>query len=421
MVRQILEDIKLNKNKKQTIFKKNVPSLPVKIPRTPEIKTKPKVLHKSVLFIFILTLVIGGGYWGGNIFQRAKITITSKHQPINYKNKQFIAGKNENNNSVNFEIMITSDKEKVNVILTEAKEVSIKAQGSVTLYNEFSSKPEKISAGTFLSDNEGKTYKTNNTVSIPGYKIENKKIVPGQTNVNIISFLAGEVYNGTPSNFYINSFKGSVKYKKIYGKLKTPLTGGLSGLVYSLNKENQKNLDNIANVSFKEELLRQVRSLVPPGYILYPEALTFSYKIGESFLSKTPEAEIEIEGMLTVVLLDEKSLMDNIVKISFPNIKGDELKEIKILGLNKLSFSFINTNQSIAKNTVSIPFSLTGDIDAVWNPDIEILKTKLLGIHKNNILDVFKQDPGISKAIVEIFPPWQKYIPNGLSRIKIDE
>lgn len=432
MVRIILEDIKLKKpaytksyseakEKKQIVFKKEVLSPSTqRLERTPQIKTKPKILHKFTLIIFILSIITGGIYWCGNIFQKADINITSKHQLITYKNKQFIAGKDPSGDSVNFEIMIVSDKKIKNIILTDSKDVSIKAKGSIILYNEFSSNPQKILAETFLSDNNGKAYKTDTVVTIPGYKIDkNKKIIPGQASVNITAFLPGEAYNGSPTDFHINSFKETTKYNKIYGKLKSPLIGGALGLIYILNDSDKVAIDIIAQSSFKEDLLRQVEALVPPGYILYPNALTFSYKIEDNILSKTSNAEIQMEGTLSVVLLKEKSLIDNIIKISLPDIKGDELKEIKISDLSKLSFNFTNKEQLIIKEMNSVSFALSGDINAIWNPDIELLKTKLLGAPKNNVFPIFRQDPGIASALLKIFPPWRKYIPNDLSKINI--
>jgi len=432
MARIILEDIKIKKSaytksygeikdKKQIIFKKEVlSSNKQRLQRTPQIKTKPKILHKFTLLFFILAIIVGGIYWGGDIFQKADITITSKHQLITYNSKQFITSKDSNDNSVNFEIMIVSDKKLKNITLTESKDVSIKAQGSITLYNEFSSKPQKILAETFLSDNNGKAYQTDTVATIPGYKTDkNKKIIPGQVSVNINAFLPGEAYNGSPTDFHINSFKETTKYNKIYGKLKSPLVDGALGLIYTLNDSDKSAIDTMAQSSFKEDLLKQVRALVPLGYILYSNALTFSYKIGDNILSKTSDREIEMEGILSVVLLKEKSLMDNIIKISLPDIKGDELKEIKISDLSKLSFNFTNKEQLITKDMNSVSFALSGDITAIWNPNVELLKTKLIGIHKNNVLSIFRQDPGIASALLKIFPPWQKYIPSDLSKINI--
>jgi len=446
MARIILEDIKLNKNTKLVIPKKNtnsfvdetedIDNLP--IIRKKEIKidkyledsliedqefvVKDKkvknhvILHKSTGVVFILCLVVGLFYWGGNIFEKTIIHIVPKKETINYNNEKFTALKDSN---VNFEIMIKSEKISKKIILTESKKVSIKAEGVVTLYNEFSMNPQKIIAGTFLSDDDGRVYNTKNAVIIPGYKKDNQKIIPGQSFVEVTAFLTGEAYNGSPKNFYINSFKGNTKYDKIYGKLNKPFTGGMEGFVYVLDDSNKENIDNIVKTSLKENLLKQVKSLVPEEYILYPGASIFSYKIPDNISSKTPETEIEIDGTLSVILLKEKSLVDSIIKNSFGDVSKEEFKEIKIQDLSNLSFNFTNKNQSIEKETNSIPFSLSGDIVFIWEPNQELLKIKLIGVNKKDVLPIFKQDPGIVSASTKILPPWKEFISDDLSKIKI--
>jgi hypothetical protein len=453
MVRIILEDIKLNKEKRQVVEKidevETAESLNPKIniykeekaditdskideyfkkrstgkqrlERTPQIRTKKRIVHRPVAILFILCVIIGGIYIGGEHFQKANITITPKHQIITYNEKLFTASKESLSGAIDFEIMIISDKKTKSIILTEPKDVSVKATGSVTLFNEFATIPQKLSVGTFIADEAGKTYKIDSTVTIPGYKLDtNKKIVPGQVVVNISAFLAGESYNGSPSNFYITSFKKTTKYNKIYGKLKTPLVGGAAGLVYTLDDASKNNIDNIAQSSIKSDLLKQVEALVPEGYILYPNAMTFSYTSGDNIFSKTPNAEIEINGTLAVVLLKENSLMNNITKVSLPEIKGEELKEISIVDLSKLTFNFTNKDQQITKDLTSIPFSFSGSVDAIWKPNIGLLKSKLLGIEKNNISLIFATDPGISSAVAKISPFWQSYVPKDLTKINI--
>lgn len=413
------EEIENNNSKIEEYFK--IKTREKRISRTPQIQKTPRSVKKTFFWIFLMCLIVGIVYWGGNVFEKANINITSKHELINYKDKQFVALKNQNDTAINFEIMITTDTRTKKITLTESKEVSTKSEGSVTLYNDFSTAPVKLSAGTFLSDEEGRAYKTNSTITIPGQKTIAGKTVAGQIEVGITSFLPGEAYNGSPSSFYINSLKDTTRYNKIYGRLKNPLVGGAQGVVYEINNSGNEGLDNIAKSSLKEDLMEKVKAMVPPGYILYPGASTFSYKIGdnESF-SKTPDVEIEIEGTLSVILIKEKSLIDNIIKTSLKDITPEELKEINIYNLDKLSFSFADQNQTITKDMDTLSFNMTGEVEAIWEPDIEALKSKLLGVHKDEVLPIFRQDKGISSAIIKIFPPWKKYIPNNITKININ-
>jgi hypothetical protein len=387
---------------------------------TPSIKKQRRVISKTTLTIFIIVVIIGGFYWGSDYLQKANIEIVSKRQNIEYNKKQFLASKDDNMNSVDFEIMIVSDKKEKSIVLTEPKDVSEKSKGTITLFNEFTTTPQKLLAGTFLADTNGKTYKIDNTINIPGYKLDSKnKIIPGQVVVSISAFLPGEAYNGSPTDFHITSFKGTAKYNKIYGKLKSPISGGASGLFYVLNDGDKNKIKIIAESSFRDDLINKVKALVPPGYILYKDAMDFSYKIEDSILSKTPETNIEIEGVLSVIILNEKSLINNILKTSLNGVSKEELQEIKISDLNNLSFNFVNNNQIISKDVENIMFYLNGKIEAIWVPDIEILKTKLQGVKKVDVLQIFRQDKGISSALVKIFPPWQKNIPNDISKINI--
>ena len=110
----------------------------------------------------------------------------------------------------------------------------------------------------------------------------------------------------------------------------------------------------------------------------------------------------------------------NIIKKSIPKISAEEIEEIKILGLENLAFNFTNQDQQISKDTNLISFVLTGDIDAVWYPNLYLLKSKLLGVYKDETLAIFRQDPGISSAIVKIFPPWQKHLPKNIDKINVE-
>jgi len=452
MARIILEDMKLNRKRIPTLEKKEVevsaiqPKIniirkdlypeekedineekieayikdrvsPKRLSRTPQINHNRKPPY---LIIILMMIVVLGLYGLGQLKQRANIVISAKHQILDYQTKQFLASKDNQTDGINFEIMIVSDKKDKKIILTEPKEVSLKAQGSITLYNEYSLIAQKILAGSYLLDENGKTYKIDQAISIPGYKLdENKKIIPGTAVVSITSFLPGDEYNGEPNLFHLSSFKGTNKYLKIYAKLKEPLLGGASGVVYALDEKNITDLNSLAE-SFKAELLKRVLAQVPTGYILYPEALSYTYKINNSLMSKTPEAIVPIEGTMAVVLLKETSLLASLKKVSFPKITEGELAEITMPDLIKLNFAFLDKDQIITKDLSQIAFSLSGQIEAIWQPNLEQLKTKLMGVKKTNVLPIFGVDPGIGPATVKIFPPWQNFIPNNISKININ-
>jgi hypothetical protein len=404
----------------------------VRIARPKETLTSAQLPHehknksylRGLVVVLLIVSFIGGIYWISNEFQVANINIKAKHQSLTLNNKQFIALKNTGasaqiNNPITFELMIVSDQENENVVFTESSNVSLKAKGIITLYNEYSAQPIKLPMHAFLSDTGGKAYLTDKAVSIPGYAKSAGKIIPGKTLASITAFLAGDSYNGSPSDFNVSSFKGTPKYSKIYGKIQTALAGGAQGEVYKTDFSIESNLSIIANSSFKDNLIKKVNAEIPAGYFLYPSAVRFAYSIDDNILSKTPDASVKISGTLSAILLKENDLSAVLIKNLFPDVSADELKEITISNVPGLSFSFADPNQLIGKDTQSLPFTLTGNIEALWQPDITAIKSNLMGVSKDSIQSIFKQDPGIDSASIKIFPPWQSYLPDDTSRIKI--
>lgn len=386
-----------------------------RLTQTPRMPRRSKPISKLIIFVFIISLIIGIFYLISNVFFSAKVTVIPKNKSFELKSLKFSADKNKN---VPFEVMIVDDIEKKDVILTTSSEASTKAKGEIFLYNEYSTKVQKITQGSFISDEKGKTYKLDESVSIPGYTKDGANIIPGEVSTGITAFLSGDIYNGNPSLFSINSYKDTKKFTKIYGHIKTPLSGGSSGLVYSLDdKEKELYLSNTAD--FKAKLMRKLAAQVPPGYILYPEAVSFSYGFNGDSNSKTPDAKIEMKGVLSAVLLKEKELSIFVIDKLLPDISVREKSEIIQPDLSLLSFKFTNPDQEITKDMDSFDYELNGNLPLKWSPDIVSLKNSLVSKNKNTITDIFKQDPGILTASVKIFPFWSKTMPDNNKNINI--
>jgi len=218
--------------------------------------------------------------------------------------------------------------------------------------------------------------------------------------------------------FYINSYKDTDKYKKIYGKIKAPLVGGALGLVYFADDvDKEKILSNVS--TSRDKLLRKLNALVPPGYILYPDSINYSYSIDPNILSKTPSTKLNINGTLSAVLLKKTELASSIIDKLLPDISSVERKEIAEPDLSSLSFAFTDKAQIINKEMDNFEFQLKGNLSVNWNPNTDQLKNQLIGKNKNEIANIFKQDPGISSASVSIMPFWSKKIPSVPEKISI--
>lgn len=390
-----------------------------KIYSTPRVKKSNIYIRKPIRLLLLVSILLGGVYFVSNIFEKTTITIKQKTTEL-ILNKEQLSAFNTKDSPMNFELMIVPETETKEITLTEKEDVSIKARGEVTFYNEYSTKPQKLLIHTFISDSNGKAYQTDSAITIPGYKLDqSKKIIPGLASVGITSFLAGDSYNGEPSDFSINSFKGTAKAKKIYAKLKSPLKGGAQGIVYKPSPQDLGVLNAYALSTFKSNLLKRVTAQVPPGYILYPEAMNVSSKVEDNILSPTPNYKAKISGLVSSVIINQDDLSRTLIKRLLPDLSPVELAQIKIGDISNLTFSFSNASQTISKDLKSISFNLSGKINPVWSHDIESLRKSYAGVPKKDIQGIFKSDPGITSASVKIFPPWNKYLPVDSSKIDI--
>lgn len=448
MNRKKIEDIKLNNNKVITIPKEDIPkkiapsyintyippenstkydflkkinknteSFTQRIPQTPKMPSSNSNFGKKFAAFVLLLIIAGSIYLLSTVFFKAKVTIIPKVKSFDLSSQKFTAGKFKTTN-VPFEVMIVPDVETKDVVLTTTLNASDKAKGEITLYNEYSTKPQKISAGTFISDDKGKSYKTDTTVTIPALTKDNSKIIPGQIPVKITAFLSGDTYNGSPDSFYINSYKGTTKYEKIYGKIKTPLSGGVAGLVYVLDDKEKEGIIS-DTTALNERLLRKLSAQIPEGYIYYPDGVSFVYEFSENITSKTPVAKIEIKSTVSTFLFKETDLSNFLINKLLPDISDKEKSEILPPDLSKLTFSFADKGQAISKDIENFNFELSGNLIINWKPNVDELKGLLIGKNKNEVPAIFKLDPGISSASISIIPFWSSKLPNEVKNINI--
>lgn len=377
---------------------------------------RPRV---SLIVVLIISLFVSAAYCIAERFMKVDVVLNSKHQVFNLKEKEFNISKN-GATPIKFEIMIVGNNQSKDITLTKSQNLSKKSHGKVTFYNVYSKKIEKLSSGTYLVDDKGKSYRTDKSLNIPGFTIKNGKVLPGLATVDITAFLPGQAYNGSPKIFYVTSFKNTSKYKNIYAKVKTPLSGGASGLVYVLDTDDKtkKMLEDFRNdPSIKDNMMKKIE--VPKDYILYKEATTYTSQLDNKVMSRVAKFQLNVKSTLSALLLNKEDLSRYLVRESIPGISDKELKEVTTDNIDKLKFSFTNKGQVITKDLQKISFNLSGDLSLTWHPDVTSLKSTLAGAPKNSVQSIFKEYVGISSATMKIFPPWLQYLPSDISKINI--
>lgn len=361
----------------------------------------PKKREKYYLWVVAIVSILFCFFAVSFLFASAKVTIEPKTKEIKL-NKSFSAEKNVRE-GLSFDLVVVEGTESKNVNVTEEKELSNKALGTVILYNKFSTTSQILSIDTRLEGSNGKIYKTEKRITVPGM---NKSGIPGSIEVGIYASEPGEEYNSEPLDFKILGFKGTSKYEKFYGRSKGSISGGFVGKTMVLSEEEKSLAINSLKESLESKLQRKATA---PGFILFKDATFFEVdNVDVPIEAKDGKINVSVKGTLRGILLDMEMLNKKIAESSIEKYDGSD---IYIPNLDKLSFT-LSDKESISLNDVkNINFSLSGLVDIVYKLDTEKFLSDLVGRSKEDFSKISSKYANIESATLKLRFPWMQNIP----------
>jgi len=347
------------------------------------------------------------------LFSGVKITINPKVQDLSL-DQNFSAIKDSNDSgTLSFDLVAISGEESKIVQVDEEKDLSIKAEGVVVIYNTFSSLPQTLDIDTRLEGSNGKIYKTKEKIKVPGM-IGDK---PGSIEVGIYASDAGEGYNSAPLDFKIVGFKGSSKYDKFYARSKGEINGGINGKFYQISDTEKVAIVNELENSLREKLLKKITDMIPSGFILFKDAVFLNINNeNASFVSQNNQVPVSIKGTLYGFLFNEQKLTKKIIQ---NNVEDYENADVSLFNVSDLTFSITNKEVISFKDVKNINFNLSGTSKIIWNFDKDLLIADLLGKKKKDFNKILTQYPNVISADFDIDPAWKNSFPDKSKDIEI--
>src|SRR3989344_4124380 len=348
------------------------------------------------------------------LFLNAVVTVNPKMQDLTL-NENLSA--NKGTGVLPFDLVVLSGEEEKTVAATEEKDVSEKAKGIVLIYNTFRFASQRLSVDTRLEGSNGKIYKTEKQVIVPGMKGN----TPGSIEVGIYGTEAGEEYNSGPLDFSIFGFKGTSKYSKFYARSKGKIVGGFKGKAAIIPEADKSAIINDLKISLRAKLLKKAADQIPSGFILFKDAVILS--IDENNID---HASIKIKATLYGFLFNEDKLAKKIAK---DNIKEYDGNDIYIPNIKNLTFSLLipkvnplaaDFQESPAfQDLQTINFNLSGVAKIVWRLNENQLVADLLGKSRKDFNQILLQHPNIDSADLTISPFWKTSLPDKAKDIKV--
>ena len=376
------------------------------------------VLLILIVSLGIVAVALSLLFSSGSIIVKPKVmTVTLDKTPLTAVEKPVGA-------ELGYQTLALSEMATTSVPAVQGVAISKKATGTIILYNNISTQPQKIFINTRLSNAKGLIYLTTATVIIPGQKVVGGKIIPGSVKVGITASAPGSQYNTSlidlTGDFKVVAYLGGPKYTKVYGRLSTDLTGGYAGKVVTPDAKAVAIETDVLKQLTKARLLAESKGLVPKDYISYDSAYQIRYDIIPPVAEGTDRAVIGVKALYTGYIFKQDALVRAFARDTLAQFPADGSR---FSGLETLSFTpSFPTSISTASSSVSgkISFTLSGLVKITGIIPVDAFIKDMTGVRLEDSARIIKKYNTITSAYAKIFPMWMRSLPDDSRRIKVE-
>ncbi len=288
------------------------------------------------------------------------------------------------------------------------------ASGLITIYNNYSARPQVLIARTRFATSDGKIYRISKPVTVPGSREVDGKIEPGAVEATVISDGVGPDYNVGPTKFTIPGFKGDPRFEGFYAESVSPMTGGADGARLLPKPDELKTARESMIADLKNRLLTEARSSLPAEMIIFPlTALETTEKIvplGENQVTVTQTADwaaaVFRRADLTTRLIQSLASYGLPPKPTIANLDG-----LDLLVLDRVATEIKEGR---------LDFNLSGKLLAVSEIDTNDWQARLAGAARGELAALASNDQTLERYDLAFRPPWLWHFPSTREKIIIE-
>ncbi len=377
---------------------------------------RSRIVKIAVLTVVGFALVAGSFLVFGKFFDKAEVSLTFKKSQ--WQNSVSVTASKTFSKIDGVKGYLPAEvfkQQKNEVRLFPASgvsEVSEKATANIVIYNSYSSSKQTLVAATRFSTPDGKIFRLDSQVVVPGAVVKDGKITPSSIEASLTADKAGAEYNAGPfEKLTIPSFKGTPRYDGFYASMSKAASGGFVGTkkvptdadISSAKEKAGENLKNYFATVFLKD--------IPQGFRILEGASSFNLtKIsvnkttdeGGNF-SVFSEASFQAIGFKDD---DMKSLLNSLASKDYPDMDLNDLK---------IDYSKIKVDFSAGQITFSASSS------GILNPRFSEndFKSKIAGKSLNESQSIISPLPYLESAKVSLWPFWVSGLPENVNKIKV--
>ncbi len=419
------EDVKVNFFRRRILGEKTKPQSGLEeiIPPRMEpirVEHEGKRLKWSKLFIFFIILaVVVSGVVAYLTLPSTEITITPKVEKKSFDlslvGTVSISRIDEILNRLPLQEVKVVKSNSQEFLATGEKQLDEKARGTITVYNEYSSSDQTLVATTRFESPDGKIFRIPKTITVPGVKIEEGRIIASSIDVEVIADQPGNDYNIGPADFTIPGFKGGPKFASFYGKSKESMSGGSTEKVKVVLAEDLEQAEKILVEQLKGEVSQALEEQIPSDLKILEGGLKEEIADITSTAEEDDRADkfnLGVDMVIRALLYREDDLKD-LIDLNLIAQITEERRPLSDTQKIKWQEPTINWEKG------EVSFSLEIEEDLAFKIDTDKLKSNLVGKEEVEVRKYLTSQPEIEKAKVTFWPFWANEIPKQEKKIKI--
>ena len=417
------EEVDVLEKKAPTFFRKISHEESFDISRSVEPKEElpqlPKSRKKTVIFLASFFAVLVGFLWiAFAVLPKATITLFLKREVVASNTTVQIGKDYKLVSTTSNTILIPGELFVEHGNLTKSfpasgkETVSLSAAGNLTIYNAYSSASQLLVKSTRFESSDGKVFRLNKAVTVPGAKVIGGKLTPSKIEVAVTADKPGAEYNIQPdAHWTIPGFKGTPRYKGFYAESEAPMTGGLVGERPKLSAADRSSAETEVSAALQSSLGMRIQAMADK-LKTFASSTSFAVTKSEEQMNAQDSTQFNLfmEGEMRQLAFDENVLKDALVNKSRTADTASDT-------VDSFSIDYGNPVFDFDRGTISL--NVTSSVSFVPTIDIDGIKKSVLGAKKSAAEMTILGIPRLDSAKIAFWPFWVSSVPTHISRVDV--
>ena len=368
--------------------------------------------------VILIILVAGGAYVASVYFNHATISITFKKTPWTWQGA-LIADKSVSADNFAGGVLaaqvFTSNKNVTETFKASSESnVSLKAQGTITIYNNYSTSPQELVATTRFLTPDGKIFRITQNVTVPGAtQTSSGALTPSSINAPIVADQPGPDYNiGPVAKLSIPGFAGKPQADGFYGTITASTTGGFTGTKAVPTAADISAAEASTTAALQASLQGGFSGSYPNNFKILEGATNI--QAGALTVNTTTDSQGNFTvfgtATLSAIGFDETALKNDLLAQAQGGYPSSTFHDIN-LNYNSVQASF-------SKGQVSFTLSAQGNLEPEFLP--VTFEPQVLGKGVTDARTAIAALPQLSSGEISVWPLWLWTIPSDPAKVKIN-